>query len=193
KGVDMLIKAYSQLLNHTLQRGRGVSDRSSVYNPVKGIDIHNTTVPRLVIAGPGLETSYGSSIKKMVEGDPVLKNFIFFPGMLAGDEKWGAFYGCEAFILPSHQENFGIAVVEALACCKPVLISNRVNIWREIEAGGGCIVAADSQSGVCEMISKWLQLSDAEKQMMVHNAGVTYEKYFACRPAAERFYEAVCN
>ena len=43
--------------------------------------------------------------------------------MLSGNPKWGAFAAAEAFILPSHQENFGIAVVEALACGIPVLIS----------------------------------------------------------------------
>ncbi len=58
--------------------------------------------------------------------------------MLTGDLKWGAFRAAEAFVLPSHQENFGIAVVEALACGKPVLISDKVNIWREIvEDGAG--------------------------------------------------------
>ena len=61
--------------------------------------------------------------------------------MLTGDLKWGALHAAEAFILPSHQENFGIAVVEALACGKPVLISDKVNIWREIEADGACLVA----------------------------------------------------
>ncbi len=44
--------------------------------------------------------------------------------MLQGDAKWGAFHGSKAFCLPSHKENFGIAVVEAMVCVKPVLIFN---------------------------------------------------------------------
>ena len=51
-------------------------------------------------------------------------------GMLSGDVKWGAYRTAEAFILPSHQENFGIVVAEALACGLPVLISNKVNMAR---------------------------------------------------------------
>jgi glycosyltransferase involved in cell wall biosynthesis len=80
--------------------------------------------------------------------------------------KWGAFQASEAFILPSHQENFGIAVVEALACGKPVLISDKVNIWREIEQDGAGLVAADTQAGVHDLIGKWRALgSDARTKM----------------------------
>ena len=59
---------------------------------------------------------------------------ITWAGLLQGDLKWGALLAAEAFILPSHQENFGIAVAEALAVGTPVLISYKVNIWLEIEA-----------------------------------------------------------
>jgi glycosyltransferase involved in cell wall biosynthesis len=76
--------------------------------------------------------------------------------MLEGDAKWGAFYGCEAFVLPSHQENFGISVVEALACDKPVLISNKVNIWREIAQDGAGLVEADSVDGTARLLNRFL-------------------------------------
>jgi glycosyltransferase involved in cell wall biosynthesis len=84
-------------------------------------------VPDLVIAGPGLESKFGKAMWKLAGNDPV-----YFPGMLEGPAKWGAFQGCEAFVLPSHQENFGIAVVEAMACKRAVLITNKVNIHREV-------------------------------------------------------------
>lgn len=64
--------------------------------------------------------------------------------MLQGDVKWGAVHGCEEFVLPSRQENFAIAVVEALACGKPVLISDQVNIWREIAEDGAGLVGGDT-------------------------------------------------
>ena len=79
--------------------------------------------------------------------------------MLTGHAKWGAFYGAEAFILPSHQENFGIAVVEALACGKPVLISKQVNIWHEIIEGGGGLVEEDTTAGTLRLLESWQRLS----------------------------------
>ena len=60
--------------------------------------------------------------------------------MLEGDAKWGALRGAEAFILPSHQENFGIAVVEALACGTPVLATRRGSVPEILTPETGVIV-----------------------------------------------------
>ncbi len=59
-------------------------------------------------------------------------------------------------MLPSHQENFGIAVVEALACGKPVLISDQVNIWREIVEDGAGLVEEDTEEGVEKLLRQFL-------------------------------------
>src|SRR5256886_6713007 len=81
------------------------------------------------------------------------------PCMLSDDVKWGAMSAAEAFVLPSHQENFGIAVAEALACGTPVLISNKVNIWREIEADGAGYVENDDLNGTANLLRRWLATS----------------------------------
>ena len=164
KGVDLLIKSY--------------------------LNVAQDDSPKLVIAGPGMDTPYGEELKRLVEQSN-RKNAIFFPGMLKGKEKWGAFYGSEAFILPSHQENFGIAVVEALACGKPVLISNQVNIWREIERSGGCLVAEDTLKGTEYMLKKWFDMSGNTKQIMSKYARRSFEKHFHVMPAAQKMLEAV--
>ena len=166
KGVDVLIKAYKIILEK------------------------NPGMPELVIAGPGIETVYGKQIKKLV-ADLGLQNNIHFAGMLTGDAKWGAFYGCEAFILPSHQENFGIAVVEALACNKPVLISKQVNIWQEIKAAGGGLVGDSTEEGVVDLLSTWLQTSAHQKQSFGNGAAKAYESFFALKPAVTTLAKAL--
>jgi glycosyltransferase involved in cell wall biosynthesis len=130
KGVDLLLKAFA----HTI-RDLAIPKSLTSASELAETDEKPSQAPVLVIAGPGIDTSYGQLVYQLAAKLP--KSTVLFPGMLTGDAKWAALYGCEAFVLPSHQENFGIAVVEALACCKPVLISNQVNIWREIETTGG--------------------------------------------------------
>src|SRR5690606_964178 len=171
KGLDLLINAYEQI--------------------VKGFLFGNNDFPKLVIAGPGLDSGYGKKIQDIVCGNAVLKQSVFFTGMLSGEAKWGAFYGCEAFILPSHQENFGIAVVEALACGKPVLISNQVNIWSEIETEGGGMVGKDDLLGTYQMIRSWISSSEGEKVGMGRKARRCFEKKFDIGLNAERYLNAI--
>ena len=106
-------------------------------------------------------------------------------GMLSGDDKWGAFHACDAFSLPSHQENFGIAVAEAMGCAKPVLISNKVNIWREIEAGGGGLVGDDTLEGTLKTLERWLALTPEQSAEMGRQAHATFIHRFTVEAMAE--------
>ena len=103
---------------------------------------------------------------------------ISWPGMLQGDMKWGAFYASEAFVLSSHQENFGIAVAEAMGCGLPVLISDKVNIWREIEADGAGIVNPDTVDGTEKTLRQWLSFNSEERQKMSEQAKQSFDKRF---------------
>ena len=95
------------------------------------------------------------------------------------------------FILPSHQENFGIAVAEALACGTPVLISNKVNIWREIEQDGAGLVDEDDEPGTTRLLQKWLGLSDEEKDAMRKSARQCFQSRFEVTRAAEALIGAI--
>ncbi|PTX21471.1 glycosyltransferase involved in cell wall biosynthesis [Pontibacter mucosus] len=191
KGVDLLLRAYAFIRTSKLKpKAEPVLISSTVDELVETMPVENN-FPKLVIAGPGLETPYGHSIQELVNESPELHSSVFFPGMLTGEAKWGAFYGCEAFILPSHQENFGIAVVEALACGKPVLISDQVNIWKEIRNGKGGLVAKDTLDGAQQLLQEWQSLPDSSRESMGLKARETFEKCFAIRPAAHRFLSAL--
>ncbi|MDF2432799.1 MAG: hypothetical protein JWP44_2430 [Mucilaginibacter sp.] len=170
-------------------------------HPKKGVDIlidayidlyyKSVALPKLVIAGPGKHTSYGENLQAQLSNYPEVKKSIFFTDMLTGDAKWGSFYECEAFILPSHQENFGIAVVEALACGKPVLISDQVNIWKEINKEGAGLVKSDSLTGVKKMIRKWVNFTQEEKFKLSDNAINTYHKYFILNTSIEKLISII--
>ena len=101
--------------------------------------------------------------------------------MLQGDAKWGAFYAAEVFALPSHQENFGIAVAEALACGTPVLISNKVNIWREIAEDGVGLVEEDDLAGTTRLLERWRALSTEERMEMAAKGKPSFERRYNVR------------
>lgn len=168
KGVDLLIKAYSVL------------NRS----------IGNSLAPNLVIAGPGLESEYGRRMRKLSLAI-CPHNSIFWPGMLTGDAKWGALYNCEASVLPSNQENFGIAVVETLACGRPVLISNQVNIWREIEQDRTALVRDNSVEGTTRLLMDWSGLSSGAKSSMAARAKPCFKRFFSIESATRKLLAVI--
>jgi len=97
------------------------------------------------------------------------------------DAKWGAFAACEAFILPSHQENFGIAVAEALACGRPVLISDQVNIAPEIAGDGAGLVEPDTLEGTIRLLERWLSLDAEQRESMQEQALITFATRYDMR------------
>lgn len=136
----------------------------------------------LVMAGPDA-TDWRPELEALAAGLGVADR-INWPGPLFGDAKWGAMRGAEVFILPSHQENFGIAVAEALACGAAVLISDKVNIWREVEEGGAGLVAPDNLEGTESLLRRWCALSPEEKDGMRRSARALFEHSFDVRNTA---------
>jgi glycosyltransferase involved in cell wall biosynthesis len=179
KGVDLLLNAYEHVANKM--------------TTAKGNAKEKTILPKLVIAGPGLDSVYGKKMLQLVAESAILQEAVVFPGMLTGNAKWGAFYNTGAFILPSHQENFGIAVVEALACGIPVLISNQVNIWSEIAEAGGGLVEDDTTEGTEKLLEAWYNLPTEEKKVMGEKAKRSFTNNFSIAQAARRFYETVID
>ena len=130
----------------------------------------------LVMAGPD-QQGLSEGLKRLV-AEAGLSERVHWPGIILGCAKWGAFYECEVFILPSHQENFGIAVAEALACGKPTLLSDKVNIAQEIEQDGCGLVREDTQKGVDELVSLWLATPQEQRETMSRRALATFHERY---------------
>jgi glycosyltransferase involved in cell wall biosynthesis len=157
KGCDLIIRAFSEVL-------------------ARNRDWH------LVMAGPD-QNGLRPSLDRIGE-EAQVGNRITWTGMIAGDVKFGAFRASEALLLPSHHENFGIAVAESLAYGLPVLISNKVNIWREIQADGGGFVAEDDLAGACQLLRTWEALPVERKVQMRAAAAKCFETRFEIHNAA---------
>lgn len=163
KGIDLLIDAYTMLTEQGYQ------------------------FPDLVIAGP-TDSDFAQKMIFKAQKNP----HIHFSGMLSNASKWGAFYACDAYLLPSYQENFGIAIVEAMACKKPVLITKKINIWREIEGGdGGWILDKPSIKEVKEHLINIKNLSSEELQQKGQSAFETFEEKFLIDNCHVEFVNAI--
>lgn len=154
-------------------------------HPKKGCDLlirafaetaARTTSLDLVIAGPD-QVGWAHELKALARKLNV-SGRIHWPGMLRDEVKWGALRSADALILPSHQENFGIVVAEAMACSTPVLVSDKVNIWREIQSASAGIAEPDDLAGTRRLITRFCALSQDRREQMGNAARTTFLRYF---------------
>ncbi|MGG1946373.1 glycosyltransferase [Trinickia sp. NRRL B-1857] len=169
-------------------------------HPKKGCDLLLTafarvaqTDPRLhlVMAGTG-EAEIVSHLQTLARELNVATR-VTWTGLLQHDLKWGAFAASDAFVLPSHQENFGIAVTEALASGTPVLISDKINIWREVDADEAGFVAADTVDGTTANLRRWLSLDRARTERMREQARLAFATRFTIDAHVRRLLDVLAS
>ena len=153
KGVDLLIDAFEK-----------------VYK--KNSKFH------LIIAGPYEKKYYNFLNETFIKSSNKFKDSITWMGPIYNKLKWDTLNSCYFFCLPSHQENFGISVAEALASKKPVLITNKVNIYRDIKKYKSGFVSNDDYEGVILSLKKIMNLKKNDYREMSHNAYQCYKDNF---------------
>jgi glycosyltransferase involved in cell wall biosynthesis len=181
-------------------RGRRLALFVGRIHPKKGVDLLIAAFARalardpdwhLVLAGPD-QINWQRKLASIADRLGV-SDRITWTGMITGDVKWGAYLASEVFVLPSHQENFGIVVAEALACGLPALISNKVNIWREVQDEGAGIVANDDLEGTCSLLNTWLAMSIEEKPFMREYARQCFQRRFEIQKSADSFIRVLSS
>lgn len=143
----------------------------------------------LVIAGPDPD-NLRAEIEPLLRAAHV-QDRVHWPDMISGDVKWGALRACKALVLPSHQENFGVVVAEAMAAGRPVLISDQVNICREVKAAGAGLVATDDVDGTTRMLRIFLSLSAEAVEQMGRAARACFLDKFEATAASETICSAL--
>ena len=142
-------------------------------HPKKGLDLLIDAFasvagsdPRLhlMIAGPD-QVGWQATLQQRASELGIAER-ITWPGMLSGELKWGAFRCAELFCLPSHQENFGIVVAEALACGLPVAIAKPVNVSTDVANAGAGIVFDDETLATERALKQWLAMTPSDKSEM---------------------------
>jgi glycosyltransferase involved in cell wall biosynthesis len=129
----------------------------------------------LVIAGPDNE-GWGARVRTWLSEQGVLDRTTF-TGMLLGPEKLAVLRDASLFVLPSHSENFGLAVIEAMAAGLPVIISDQVNIWQEVQDGdAGRVIPVDS-AALAAQILDLLDKPEAARRMGQQGRSLVQQRF----------------
>jgi len=151
KGLDILLKAFS-LLSQTRR------------------DLH------LLIAGND-EAGYIRKVQRWIK-DYALENKVTLTGMILGQEKLNFLCGSNIFVLPSYSENFGMSVIEAMACKLPVVISNQIGIHKEISQAKAGLVINTNDKELKEALDYLLE-NPSLCRLMGENARKLVEEKFS--------------
>jgi len=131
---------YKKGVEHLLRAARLLGDRGT---PVS-----------VLIAGAG-EQEYVQTLERL-PADLGLKDQVSFVGHITGEDKISLYQAADLFVLPTSQENFGFVLIEALACGTPVITTRGVDIWPELEAGGGAVTAELQADALADVIQTLL-------------------------------------
>lgn len=136
----------------------------------------------LVIAGTG-EEEYISKLRLLAQELGVTERVCWF-GMAQGNEKASLLQNADAFVLPSEQENFGVAVAEALSAGCPVVVSRFVALAEVVtmgRAGSACDLSVSSLRAAINEV-----LAQPRSEVSAH-ARRAYDSYCSNAAAADDF------
>lgn len=146
---------------------------------------------KILVAGEG-DADYVTEMKRMIE-DNGLQDIVQLIGGVYGGEKWRLFQTSDFFVLPTHSENFGLAIAESLASGTPV-ITTVGTPWNDLnDTNSGAWIEIGTQPQV-ETLRRFLALSNAELEAMGRNGRrLIEEKYSAHVMAKEmmKVYETL--
>ena len=140
----------------------------------------------VVIAGSG-EREYEARVHDLVLAHG-LKEKVIFTGFVQGQDKIDLLRDADVFVLPSYDENFGLAVIEAMAVGVPVVISNNVGIHHEVTEYGAGLVTSCESGEIAHALGTLLE-DEPLRRMMGQNAKTLVQKQFAWGKVATQLVE----
>lgn len=140
----------------------------------------------LVIAGPQ-EGRHRVEVER-IAADLEVAGSILFTGPLYGDQKLAALAVAEFLVLPSFSEGFSMAVLEAMACCLPVLITPGCNFPEVEEEDAGLVVDPNAEA-VEEGLRTLMGTSEAERGHMGERGREMIERRYTWDKVAGQMIE----
>ena len=141
---------------------------------------------KILVAGEG-DADYVEAMKRMI-CDRGLQDIVKLIGGVYGDEKWRLFQTSDFFVLPTHSENFGLAIAESLASGTPV-ITTVGTPWSDLnssEAGAWIEIGTEP---LVETLRRFLSLSEDELETMGRNGRKLIETKYSAHVMAGQMME----
>lgn len=137
---------------------------------------------KILVVGEG-DADYVAEMKRMIE-DNGLQDIVQLVGGVYGDEKWRLFQTSDFFVLPTHSENFGLAIAESLASGTPV-ITTVGTPWNDLnDSNSGAWIEIGTQP-LTETLRKFLALSDEDLEAMGRNGRKLIEEKYSAHVMAK--------
>ena len=136
------------------------------------------------IAGEG-DATYMEDLKQLAVYLGV-SNLIRFEGGVYGNRKWKLFQQTDLFVLPTHSENFGIVVAEALASGTPV-VTTKGTPWSELESEHCGWWTEVGTEATVQALRSFLSLTEDELETMGRNGRKLVEEKYSARKVAQEF------
>lgn len=138
------------------------------------------------IAGEG-DVTYIEELKQLAARLGI-SQLIIFEGGVYGNRKWELFRQADLFILPTHSENFGIVVAEALASGTPV-ITTMGTPWSELESQRCGWWTEVGTEATAQALCNFLSLTEDELEVMGRNGRKLVEEKYSVRKVAKEFVD----
>lgn len=141
---------------------------------------------KILVAGEG-EADYVEDMKRMI-CDRGLQDIVQLIGGVYGDEKWRLFQTSDFFVLPTHSENFGLAIAESLASGTPV-ITTVGTPWSDLNSSEAGAWIEIGMEPLVETLRRFLSLSEDELETMGRNGRRLIETKYSAHVMAEQMME----
>ena len=141
---------------------------------------------KIIVAGEG-DADYVASLKQQIM-DKGLQNIVQLIGGVYGDKKWELFQTSDFFVLPTHSENFGLAIAESLASGTPV-ITTVGTPWNDLNSSNSGAWIEIGTQPLVDALRRFLSLSDEELEIMGKNGRKLIETKYSAKVMAEEMME----
>jgi glycosyltransferase involved in cell wall biosynthesis len=131
----------------------------------------------LVLAGSG-DAELVGELKTQARSLGIADH-ILWAGFLQNEAKLAAFADAAVFVLPSWSENFGVAVIEAMAAGCPVIVSDRVAVHGDIEAAKAGYVVPCEVEHLARALCRMLLEDDCNRAIMGSNGKCLTQTHYS--------------